>query len=205
MSVGQKQKSIDSLHEAAIKLPGIDSVLEISTKSRQELGVRLSAFNLEFRTAKSGRTFSVEAAYQSSKIFERGGPFKDLLESTAREAKSDARLRESGRLVEFCFFGVHWELEPRTAFYNWLYVNALLKHPELARELSSFSAFTDIEFNPEKSLNCQAYSAALFVALQRRNLVSESLRSKSVFLEVASGVTEVNSLSEDAPQRALGF
>ena len=30
-----------------------------------------------------------------------------------------------------------------------------------------FDAFTDIEFNPNKSLNCQARAAALFVAMKK--------------------------------------
>jgi hypothetical protein len=34
MSVSQKQKSIDSLHEAATNLPNVDKILEISSKSR---------------------------------------------------------------------------------------------------------------------------------------------------------------------------
>ena len=67
-------KSVDSLHAAALKLPGISRVLEVSSKSREELGVALSAFNLTFTTLKHNRTFSVECAYQGSKVFERGGP-----------------------------------------------------------------------------------------------------------------------------------
>jgi hypothetical protein len=45
MSKSQKQKSITSLHEAAIDLD-ISPILEISSKSEIELGVELSAFNL---------------------------------------------------------------------------------------------------------------------------------------------------------------
>ena len=44
-SVSQKQKSIQSLHEAIQKEYPDSKILEISTKSTCELGVRLSAFN----------------------------------------------------------------------------------------------------------------------------------------------------------------
>lgn len=47
MAVTQKQKSIRSLHEAAVKR-NIAQVLEISSKSENPLGVKLSAFNLPF-------------------------------------------------------------------------------------------------------------------------------------------------------------
>jgi hypothetical protein len=35
-----------------------------------------------------------------------------------------------------------------------------------------YQAFTDIEFNPEKSLNCQAYSAALYLSMVKNNILN---------------------------------
>ena len=37
----------------------------------------------------------------------------------------------------------------------------------------AYDAFTDIEFNPDKSLNCQARAAAMFVALNREGLIGQ--------------------------------
>lgn len=127
MAIVQKQKSIESLHEAAKKLLNITNLLEISSKSKTTLGVDLSAFNLMITTIKYNKTFSVESAFQSSKVFEKGGPYLDLLDKTSREAKKDGRLQTSGRLKCFKFFGIEWGLEPQTAFYDWLYINALKK------------------------------------------------------------------------------
>ena len=42
----QKQKSIESLHEVARKNFRLEKILEISTKSKKDLGISLSAFNL---------------------------------------------------------------------------------------------------------------------------------------------------------------
>ncbi len=169
MARSQSQRSIAALHAAAQDRLQIDRVLEISSKSVNELGVQLSAFNLMIRTKK--REFSLECAYQSSKVFERGGPYTDLLDARSIDAKRDPRLQESGRLVKFAFFGQDWELEPRTSFYDWLYINALHNHPDLASKVLTYGAFSDIAFNPEKSLNCQAYAAALYVSLRKRGLV----------------------------------
>ena len=99
MSKSQKQKSIKSLHKAANEL-GILPILEISSKSEENIGVNLSAFNLMIKT-KQSKSFSVETAFQSSKVFEKGGPYIDLLNCTSREAKKDIRLKESGNLIEF--------------------------------------------------------------------------------------------------------
>ena len=131
--------------------------------------------------------YSVESAYQASKVFERGGPYIDLLGKSSREAKKDIRLKNSGRLRWFVFYGKQWELEPKTAFYDWLYLNALDKNEDPSLEICKYSAFTDIEFNPEKSINCQAYSAALYVALSRRGILREALCSQESFLSVIKG------------------
>jgi len=200
MSVAQKQRSIDSLHAAAKEaMPDIGDILEVSSKSKEKLGVALSAFNLSFTTLKQNLTMSVECAFQGSKVFERGGPYKDLFAKTSREAKLDDRIKSSGRLVKFSFYGANWDLEPRTAFYDWLYINALRKQSEdLIGELLSYSAFTDIEFNPEKSINCQAYSIALFVSLYKQDLLDEALISKNSFLSIVGGaLVSSSSQSED--------
>src|SRR5690606_37824889 len=163
LSKAQKQRSISALHDAA-RVVGIDPVLEISSKSLDELGVDLSAFNLCIHTRKRQTTFTVETAFQGSKVFEHGGPFRDLLGMDSRSAKKDMRLRESGRLLAFEFFGKRFPLRPWTYFYDWIYINALNQNDELAQRVLDYRGFTDIEFNPERSVNCQAYSAALYVS-----------------------------------------
>lgn len=196
MAVSQKQKSIASLHESAIGKGLCSKPLEISSKSPNSIGVALSAFNLGAATQKSQRAFTVETAFQSSKVFENGGPYRDLLHATSLEAKKDPRIRESGRLLRFDFFGATWELEPKTAFYDWLYINALCKNSDLIEDVILFDAFTDIEFNPNRSINCQAYSVALFKALEARNLLTKAMASKDAFLEIV-GYRHVSNARDD--------
>jgi hypothetical protein len=203
MAVSQKQKSVDSLHAAARKLPVISKVLEVSSKSREGLGVALSAFNLTFTTVKYNRTFSVECAYQGSKVFELGGPYVDIFEMTSREAKKDERLRSSGRLIGFRFFGTDWGLEPQTAFYDWLYINALKKQPSITEQLLNYSAFTDIEFNPERSINCQAYSVALYTSLRKRGLLEEAMSSKEAFLRTVGKAAISNARQNETIQKGF--
>lgn len=182
MSKSQKQKSINSLHQSANEL-GIVNILEISSKSEVELGVNLSAFNLLI-TTQNKKKFSVETAFQSSKKFDRGGPYVDLLGGTSRQAKKDTRLKNSGNLVEFIFFDKQFNLKPKTFFYDWLYVNALHQNKELADEIVSFNGFTDIEFNPKKSINCQAYSVALYIALRKTKKLQIALGSPEEFKKI---------------------
>lgn len=196
MAPSQKQKSIVALHQSAKDKGICNHPLEVSSKSLDELGVQLSAFNLAVKTEKHKREFTVETAYQSSKVFNNGGPYKDLLYGTSLEAKKDPKLKESGDLIKFQFFGVDWQLEPKTAFYDWVYLNALRKNQWAIEKLDDYDGFTDIEFNPKKSINCQAYSVALFKSLNGRGLLNDALASQEAFLEVIGG-RPVNNASEN--------
>lgn len=203
MAISQKQRSVASLHQAAIDAGLCNRPLEISSKSSVATGVALSAFNLGAVSPKSQKPFTVETAFQSSKVFENGGPYRDLLYATSREAKRDSRIQESGRLLRFDFFGSAWELEPKTAFYDWLYINALSRNSDLMDDVSLYDGFTDIEFNAEKSINCQAYSLALFKALEARNLLSQALEGKEAFLETVGYKVVSNTREDTSVQQKL--
>lgn len=193
----QAQKSIDELHKSAAQR-GISPILEISSKSKSQLGVRLSAFNLILPT-QSGE-MSVECAFQGSKVFESGGPYTDLYAKTSWEAKRDPRLSESGNLTGFSFLGLEFPTEPQTAFYDWLYINALRQHPELANEVVSYKGFSDIAFSPKKSINCQARSAALFTSLRKNALLHLAVQSQESYLQLISSPHR----NPDVPHQ-LGF
>lgn len=180
----QKEKNINALHKCYHQIFKNDNILEISSKSSNKLGIDLSAFNLTFTTLKKNNTFTVESAFQSSKKFEFGGPYKDLIDKDPRTAKKDIRLKTSGNLISFIFFNQEWPLEPKTLFYDWLYINALYKKEDLSNNILNYDAFTDIEFNHNRSINCQAYSAALFVSLYKRNLLTQAIQSPENFKKV---------------------
>lgn len=203
-AISQKQKSIKSLHQSINERFGFDNILEISSKSENELGVSLSAFNLMITTKTKGRTFSIESAFQSSKVFEGGIQYLDLLDKPSREAKKDPRLKSSGNIISFNFYNQIWQTTPLTAFYDWLYVNALKNKPEYHDKLLEYQAFTDIEFNPKKSVNCQAQSVALFCALYRRNML-DKIKSKESFLTLYQDYQIDNSYkkSKDTSQGTL--
>ena len=147
-------------------------------------------------TTKDNRIFSVESAFQSSKKFELGGPYLDILEKSSREAKKDNRLKMSGKLIAFEFYGRQWPLEPKTLFYDWLYIRAVYKNKDLANEILEYDAFTDIEFNPNKSINCQARSAALFVSLSKRNLLEYAMMSIENYFDVIMNNNKQNTTGQ---------
>lgn len=179
----QKKRCINSLHQSYLKTNQGKKVLEISSKSEDELGVRLSAFNLMMKS-ENGKEFSVESAFQAGKVFELGGPYLDLLDVPSKAAKRDERLKTSGRIIAFEFDGKRFGTEPRTYFYNWLYINSLHQHRELTEPLLRYDAFTDIEFNPQKSINCQAEAVAIYVSLTKQGLLEEALQNEDRFKEI---------------------
>jgi len=179
----QKRKSIRSLHNNFLNKSKYKDkkILEVSTKSESELGVKLSAFNLKIDL--SGHKVPVECIFQSSKVFEKGGPYKDLLSKTPYEVKKDNRLRNSGSLVSFKLNDQEWPLEPKTLFYDWLYMQALDQNQELVNRVKKYDAFTDIEFNPKKSINCQAKSLALYLSLNNKGIIDDLLNDVDKYIK----------------------
>lgn len=175
-AISQKSKCISSLHECAIE-KGYENILEVSTKSSEKLGHRLSAFNLMLETDDYG-SISIESAFQGSKVFENGGPYNDIYEKDSLSAKRDERIKNSGNLQCFEFEGQVWELEPKSAFYDWIYIQALYPYIEFIKEnLTKYDGFSDIEFNPKKSINCQARTCAIIVSLLNLELLDEAMVS----------------------------
>ena len=169
----QKQKSVISFHENISKEFKIDRILEISTKSENKLGIKLSAFNLKIKFKK--KEYFLESLFQGSKIFSDQGPNEDIYEKSSIDAKKDKRIKRSD-LKAFSFFGETFSLD--FDFYSWLYFIALNQNKRLKVEILNYEAFTDIEFNPEKSLNCQAYSAALYSSMVKNKILDNNKEYK---------------------------
>lgn len=201
----QKKKNVKALHEAAAA-KGFAPLLEISTKSDVVAGQHLSAFHLKVQS-KVGEIW-LECAFQGSKVFERGGPYTDLYEMDARTAKRDPRLRESGRLIRFEFGGHVFPLQPPTVFYDWLYLSAIYPHRQWLKDRLTdkvnYAGFTDIEFNPSKSINCQARSCALFVALMQKSVLESAIKSPQTFIESMKEQAR-RSMTNEPDQRSERF
>ncbi|MBY8150444.1 DarT1-associated NADAR antitoxin family protein [Vibrio parahaemolyticus] len=182
-SILQKQKSIADLHRSFQMLVPTSNTLEVSSKSDKELGVALSAFNLKVSLNK-GDSVAVENLFQASKIFENGGPYKDLLYISPLDAKRDNRLKESGKVIGFKGKEQVWPTEPKTLYYDWIYINALHSNKNLRESVQKFDSFSDIEFNPMKSFNCQARSVALYVSLSKINKIEKVISSPDYYREL---------------------
>ena len=180
----QKQKNVVALHDAIHRKDPSANVLEISSKSLQPLGVSLSAFNLKL--PHGGAECSVESLFQASKVFDGGvGPFPEIYSHDSREVRHFVQEKSAGHaLVAFEMDGVRWPLQPTTAFFYHLYIKALLANPDLAAQVREFNAFTDIEFNPRRQINCQAAAAAFYVSLCNTGRLDEAMSSQESFLKV---------------------
>ena len=187
-ATSQKQKSIRSLHENALRSYPNQKILEVSTKSEDPIGAHLSAFNLRLLDDETGVVYTLENVFQSSKVYENGGPYRDMLSLSPQDAKRDTRHHTSGRLVGFRWKSWDCPLEPKTMFYDWIYCKALSKDRKLVEEVieSGYTVFTDIEFNQKKSINCQARAMAIFISLYRRGELYAFLEDKSKWESIYS-------------------
>ncbi len=198
----QKEKNVIALHEAGKRL-GLFPLLEVSSKSEGKVGQHLSAFHLKVSSPHHGE-IALESAFQGSKIFQNAGPFVDLYCADAKTAKRDPRLRESGPIVGFEFEGTRFPIEPKTAFYDWLYIRSLYPHRAWCERLNVFCGFTDIEFNPKRSISCQARSCALFLALCRKKLIDMAVESTEAFVRILLSHNYRPQIRDEA-QNALHF
>ena len=184
-AVSQKKRNIKSLHTTANKELGLKTILEVSTKSDIEVGTQLSAFNLNLKV--NNMISSVESVYQGSKKFKDGGPYQDLYERDSFSAKKDERLIKSGDIISFQIENEEWPLSPVKGFYSDVYLKALFENRiSVFDKIKNYQGFTDIEFNPKKSINCQAFCVACFIVLMNQNRLGDVLRDKKDFLKTIS-------------------
>ena len=87
-AVTQKQKNIAALHGGFRRRFPEKNVLEISSKSMQELGVKLSAFHLTKYVPELDECVPLECVFQGGKVFAAGGPYKDLYKTSPKNAKT---------------------------------------------------------------------------------------------------------------------
>ena len=187
-SVTQKQKSIESLHQnACSQIEPIENPLEISSKSTEQLGHQLSAFHLPAYSKEEryqDPPCSLETMFQTSKVFGEDVHCIDLLGNDHRAVRKQIRERENQGLKCFRLEDVDWPLDPRGAFYNFIYLRSFNERKDLHADILRHDGFTDIEFNPRKSINCQAEAVSVFVGLSEAgHSLDEVCANKESFLE----------------------
>ena len=178
MAFSQKCKNVLSFHSAIKEQFPALRILEVSTKSYNPLGVALSAFNLMLDNRP------VECLFHSSKVFEDGSCFEFLKDYTPRAAKRFMRENVSSPLKGYRFEGVEIPLETKTLFYDYIYIKALMQHPEFSFAIQDYDLFTDIEFNEKKGLNCQARSCAIYSYMLRTGTVDQYMSSMETFKKI---------------------
>lgn len=175
MAFSQKQKNVLSFHESISNKFPSERIIEISTKSNSPLGVKLSAFNLKLDG------FPLECVFQSSKIFEGGVQYKNLLYEEPKIAKQYISENVSLPLVGFKYNGETFDIFPKSMFYDYIYISALLKSNIDLSEIANYDIFTDIEFNEKKQVNCQARACAIYAYMLRQGQVGYYMSSKEKF------------------------
>ena len=187
LSRAQRKRSIESMHNAIQKANWPGQILEISSASEQEFGQQLSAMNLMVTLDRNGNTItqSVESIYQSAKVFGQVGPHPEWLELTGKQCKKAVQQisKKHGSVTGFEWNGRTWPATNIEGFYSWVYIQGLIQLENGLERLNEYSGFTDIYFNPRKTINCQARTAAQAVQLYKLNLINGIIETPDSFLE----------------------
>ena len=171
----QRKKNVVNLFESLRKEFPDSNALEISTKSDNELGKQLSAFNLRLGG------YSVESIFQSSKVFADGSQYEFLIKESPLNAKRFIQKLPKQSIIKFRYKGIEYPTNPKSLFYDFIYIKALYENISVSKNLINYDIFTDIEFNYKKSINCQARACAIFTYLLKNNKVDEYLNNINLF------------------------
>ena len=177
LSLLQKQRNIEILHHAISKRFSVelDRILEVSTKSKTEIGRLLSSFNLKFKMNDYDYTF--ESVYQSSKVFQDGLfdklQYEEWMILDGYEAKKKSQ-KIKLPLAEFRLKKRSFTLEPKTMFFDWLYISCL-KQYNISFLINQYDYFTDIEFITDKMVSTQANALCKYKWLVEHNLIEDYL------------------------------
>jgi len=174
----QRKKNVTNLFYSIKEKYPMKKVLEVSTKSDNELGKMLSAFSL-----KMDGHF-LESIFQSSKVFDGNIQYTDLLDKKPSDAKKFIYNLENKKLICFRYNGEEYPLKPESLFYDYMYVRALYQNKEISSQLVNYDIFTDIEFNYKKSINCQARSCAIFVFLYKNSMLEKYINDLELFKKI---------------------
>lgn len=174
-------QNVRSLHSKCSDLcnVSVDQILEVSGASLVGLGRDLSAMNLGIKDNKHTGMYRknkvcVESLYQGSKVFEKGGPHHEIYTYYGFAAKKKIREKHLGKVIGFDYYGTEYPIDPKDSFYNWLYNTVLCD--ESNRELMDrimnefdYFGFTDIFFNHDRQVACQAKALAKFIGMSKAN------------------------------------
>lgn len=163
-SIAQKRRSCVNLHNTLSEKLGLTKVLDISSASTTDFGVKLSAFNLML----NGKT--VECWYQGSKVYDRAGHMKHLYNVSSMEAKKSMKNPNLGRLVGFRLIDIDYPMEPRTIFYDYIYLRGLMQL-DTRDQILEYDAFTDIQAVIDIDA-CQARSVCIYKLLSYQGKLS---------------------------------
>lgn len=178
-AISQSRKNIHNLHKSImVKYPDAKP-FEISSKSEDSLGQSFSAHNLKLDG------YFIENIFQASKVFKGNIQYLKLLDLPPNKVKSELRKLSDEvpkDIVGFKYNGIEFSTTPISAFYDYLYIKALLVSNLDLDKVIIYDWFTDIAFNPKKSINCQARSMALYKSLRLTNNL-DLVNSKDAFFD----------------------
>ena len=184
-------------------------VLEISTRSSDAHGRRMSAMNLRVSGAAGGEV-PLESAYQAAKDFGAGPDTRiETLDGFAAKRRSKeraGRMADAGcELAGFTRGGVHWPAATGTAFYDRLWLEGALNAygERLGGILRPYVGFSDCFFRPGPARACQAAAAAtaavLLEKLRRRGDAALEAALATAAGYAAWRGAETESVDGDAP------
>lgn len=198
----QKRRGVTSLHDKARDTLGLDKILEVSTRSFDAVGRKLSPFYQRRKVPGYGgpRGVALESLFAGVKVFARGGPYTELLDLPPTKALLNRKNTQKAQ-GKLRYLQLGEERFGRISGYDYLYISTAaptLSEEEWA-ELATFQGFSEITLPFANSWTCQAGSAALMAELKHRDLLDEALQSYEAFVQTVNKLDPQRYAREEKP------
>lgn len=183
-SVAQLRRSIRALHKE-IRNSGYGKIIEVSTKSEDEIGRKLSPLNL--MVCIDDESLPMESYYQGSKVFDDNGckiklsECEHILPWKTKQFIRETVKERNLKLVEFDFKGNKFDLSSKGMCFDYIYILGLIQNESLGDYIMNYEVFTDLMFKKETGIGCQARSCALYKYLRTNGLLENFIKNPHEF------------------------
>lgn len=180
----RQRREVDSLHERFKYYRPDFKMLEISSISREPLGVAVSAANL-----RDPRGNLTEAVYLGSRVYEQGQLEHLYHASSTVEAMRITKASEHNMFSSYNWYGKAVPTNPLTLMKYWIWCDAVYNQKDLMNQIVEYDAFTNYFCNTSKDyFGTYPEAAALFVTLYRNGILDTAMDSVESLARLAYGV-----------------
>lgn len=164
---------VGQLHAAFKHLVEDKKVMEFSSKSDNKSVKKLLPGKLV--KLVDGQKVTVNNIFKTAeRVTADGSSAGGIAVNVVNKTVVEEGSRKAPKAIGYKYDGHIFSSRPRQMFYNYLYINALLEHPDMMAELAEYDAFSDSLVASNSGNPVPAQAVAIYVSLARLGLLEKA-------------------------------